>query len=212
MTCCLLVKESGAHITIECLATQFSEQKNFGNNVLKGTCLVKEAKDFMSVKRIISIGSLVAGAMFLPSIVQGQASSLVINENSSTSLTATLDGVSQSVINESPNNWFIELTTVDGNQQFWTEPGEQGVLNLVQPQFGNGIVVVSDLVSGASSLGNGVTDTTSFTINGLELDVTYNDNGDGPSVPDTASTLPLLSLSLAALGIFAKRRTVAKAV
>jgi hypothetical protein len=126
---------------------------------------------------------------------------LVITENSSTSLSAKLDGVAQTVTTlvGRDNFWEIELTGVGGTAS-WLEPGIAGGVNLV---IGRGalITVESDIVLGGLVLGNGVTDTTDFTIGGAQLNVTFTDNGD---VPDAAATLSLLSLSLAGLGILRK--------
>jgi hypothetical protein len=137
--------------------------------------------------------------MFFGGIAQGQVQQLIITENSSTSLTATLNGVPQTVVKNGANKWLIETDGVVG-EKLWKEPDE-ATFNSVQEQGGI-ISIVSDFSDpGATGLHNGTTDKTDFKINGAELDVTFN---DGP-VPDTATTLSLLSLALAALGL-AKRR------
>jgi hypothetical protein len=118
-----------------------------------------------------------------------------------------LDGVSQTVTNTSPDHWFIDLAGVIG-QQYWTEPETQRVVNEVQGQpLANRIFVNSELFLGFNGLTNGVMDTTSFTLNSNRVDVTFIDRGDvAHGVPDTATTLPLLSVSLGALAIFARRK------
>jgi hypothetical protein len=110
-----------------------------------------------------------------------------------------LNGVPQTVIKNGANKWFIETDGVVG-EKLWQEPGEPE-FNSVVGESGR-ISIISDLSGpGATGLHNGTIDKTDFKMNGAELDVTFN---DGP-VPDTATTLPLLSLALAALGL-AKRR------
>jgi hypothetical protein len=153
----------------------------------------------MNSRRIICTATLFAGAMFFGGIAQGQVQQLVITENSSTSLTATFNGVPQTVIKNGANKWSIEMDGVVG-EKLWQEPGEPEFNSVVGQ--GGSISIVSDFSdSGATGLHNGTKDKTDFKVNGAELDVTFN---DGP-VPDTAATLPLLSLALAALGL-AKRR------
>jgi hypothetical protein len=173
----------------------------------------------MNSRRIICAATLLVGAVFFPGIAHGQtANTLVITENSSTSLTATLNGVSYSFTGSDqwavliPGAMFVEHPhTIQ-----WQEPPGETTFNRVSEPNGLGtfLFVSSDLPSipGESGLPNGATDTTGFTIilagsGGMQapLDVTFIDNGDIPSVPDTATTLPLLGLALAAMG-FAKRR------
>jgi hypothetical protein len=166
----------------------------------------------MNSRRIIFAGTLLAGAMLFGGMAQGQVQTLVITENSSTSLTWDLNGVSHT-ITPGPDAWIIMSTALagissSGTNVFWQEPGETTVNYVNGSPLGSlgELNVFSDRVAiGVLVLPNGATDKTHFTLNGAELDVTFNDNGDSPSVPDTATTLPLLGLSLAALG-FAKRR------
>jgi hypothetical protein len=154
----------------------------------------------MNSRRIICAGTLLAMATFFGDMAKGQVQQLIITENSSTSLTATLNGVPQTVIKNGANKWFIETDGVVG-EKLWQEPGEPE-FNSVVGQGGR-ISIVSDFSDpGATGLHNGTKDKMDFKINGAELDVTLQ---DGPTVPDTATTLPLLSLALAALGL-AKRR------
>jgi hypothetical protein len=155
--------------------------------------------------------------MLFGTVAQGsQSHTLVITENSSTSLTWTLDGgASQTFTTSTPDSWTIPLAGVGasstGGPGFWQEPGERTVnsLELVE-QIGATspeLFIQSDQPSPTSLpvLGNNTPDQTHFTLNGAQLIVTFNDLGDGSTVPDTATTLPLLGLTLAALG-FAKRR------
>jgi hypothetical protein len=87
----------------------------------------------------------------------------------------------------------------------WTEPGAADFFNIVQGKTdSNGmfdrISITSDFASpGMLGLPDGMTDTTSFTLNGIALSVTFFDKGDVATAPDTGSTLGLLSLSVVAL-------------
>ena len=159
----------------------------------------------MNIRHLICIGTVFASAIYFGGVAQG-ASSLVITENSSTSLTATLDGASLGVINNGANLWFVS-TPLNG-QVDWVEPDNPTAeVNVVQGQ-GDRISVASDLLVGfGGQIPNGGTDTTHFTgANGAPINVTFIDNGDGGTgVPDIASTLPLLGLSLGALGLLKRK-------
>ena len=169
----------------------------------------------MNLRRIIYTATLLAGAMFFGTVAQGSVShTLVITENSSTSLTWTLDsGVPQTFITSTPDDWVIPLAglnNVSSATAFWQEPGETTANNVHVAAPAGPTDTVLDIKSdrnvfGVSFLPNNTPDQTHFTLNGAQLIVTFNDLGDSPSVPDTATTLPLLGLAVAALG-FAKRR------
>ena len=133
---------------------------------------------------------------------------LVITENNSTStgLTATLttpSGTTSLTVTQ-PNttdSWFIALPGIGGDLQLWNEP-EAGFFNLVEAQgAANRIAVASDSsISGVPSIADDTADTTTFTLNGSALSVTFDDDGDAAApTPDTGSTLGLLSLSVVAL-------------
>jgi hypothetical protein len=166
----------------------------------------------MNTRRIISLGSVFAATMFFAGAAQA-VDTLVITENSSTALTAVLNGTTQlPVTNNGLDLWTVGLAGINGGGEGWNEPGALGTQGFVNKVDGNGptapnLTVTSELYFGVPLLPDGATDTSHYTLNGAELDVTFHDNGDVASAPDIASTLPLLGLSLAALGIFAKRRT-----
>jgi len=153
---------------------------------------------------LVSLGIAIAAALVTqPVRAVAITNFLVITENSSTSLTATLtvNGIMTSPL-VTPNGadaWFIALTGFAG-QQSWAEPGAAGVVNSVQGQpFSNRISIASDLGSVSFGLADGTPDTTSFTLNSLPVSVTFFDKGDVAAAPDTGSTLGLLSLSVVAL-------------
>jgi hypothetical protein len=158
---------------------------------------------------LVSLGIAIAAALVTQPVRASFIDSLVITENSSTSLTAMLttsSGTTPLTVTPGANaeTWFITLAGFAGTPgsglQFWTEP-EGGSVNFVEAttnQLGQ-IFVQSDDAVAASGLANNTPDTTSFTLNGGALSVTFNDKGDVAAAPDTGSTLGLLSLSVVAL-------------
>ena len=154
---------------------------------------------------LVSLGIAIAAALVTQPVRATAIQTLVITEFSSTSLTATLNGTtSLTVTNNAADLWFIALAGIGpaiNGQQLWTEPDASGAFNLVQAQtLANRISVGSDAVfPGCSGLADGTPDTTTFTLNGGPLTVTFFDKGDVAAAPDTGSTLGLLSLSVVAL-------------
>jgi hypothetical protein len=162
----------------------------------------------MHLKHTISIATVVVCAMLSTGIAHGAVGSgLVLTENSSTSLSASLSsglpGLTVTVTySGTPDLWTLTFNAPVTGAAEWLEP--DGIsLNDVQLTVGttDSLTVRSD-VRLAAPIGNGGT-SDSFTLDNALLEVTFNDNGDG--VPDATSTLPLLSLSLAGLAILAKR-------
>jgi hypothetical protein len=139
--------------------------------------------------------------------------SVVITENSSTSLTATLNNNPLSVTFSSVDNWTIALGGVSGASpgagasQFWTEPDAAGFVNAVTfiNQVPGILFVASDSFPGTSGLADGTPDTTSFKLNGGALAVTFHDLGDVATVPETGATLSLFGLSLTGLGFLRRK-------
>jgi hypothetical protein len=156
---------------------------------------------------LVSLGIAIAAALVTqPMRATAIPPSLVITENSSTSLTAMLttsSGTTSLNVTGSADNWTIDLAGVSGNQQFWQEPETAArVFNFVNfdPASPNQLTVISEQGAPAiAGVADGTTDKTEFTLNGSELDVTFHDNGDVAAAPDTGSTLGLLSLSVVAL-------------
>ena len=152
---------------------------------------------------LIPLAIAIVAALVTQPVRATAINTLVITENSSTSLTALLNGTtSLTVTPNGADEWFVALAGIGpSTEQFWTEPDASGTLNLVQAQPAlNRISVGSDLVlQGISGLADGTPDTTTFTLNGGALSVTFFDKGDVAAAPDTGSTLGLLSLSVVAL-------------
>jgi len=162
---------------------------------------------------LVSLGIAIAAALVTQPVRATAIQTLVITENSSTSLTALLNGTTFLPVttNFSGDNWSITLMGVSGpggspvSSQDWFEPGgaAAGFVNTVgfsSLNSPNQLSVISDRGPGfTGALTDGTSDTSDFTLNGSELDVTFNDKGDVASAPDTGSTLGLLSLSVVAL-------------
>ena len=144
----------------------------------------------------------------------GAIDTLVITENSSTSLTALLTTPSGTTsLTVTPNgadNWFINLLGISarsGSPQ-WLEPDAAGFINdvIVDASTPNQLIVRSDLGPGfTQGLANNTADTTHFTLGGNFLFVTFNDLGDVATVPDTGMTFSLFGLSLTGLGFLRRK-------
>ena len=136
----------------------------------------------------------------------GVINTLVITENSSTSLTATLNGNPLSVTFNFADSWTIALTGVSPNSgQFWTEPDAADFTNAVFTLSTDQLFVTSEFGPGRSGLADGEPDTTSFKLNGGALSVTFFDKGDGATTPDTGTTFSLLGVSLMGLGFLRRK-------
>jgi VPDSG-CTERM motif len=140
---------------------------------------------------------------------------LVITENSSMSLTATLNLNPLNVTFNSADNWSIALAGVSGpggvdTSSNWSEPDAAGFVNTVEfnSLAPNQLLVLSDFGPLRSGIADGTPDTSSFTLNGGALTVTFFDKGDVAAVPDTGTTFSLLGLSLMGLG-FLRRKILA---
>jgi hypothetical protein len=110
------------------------------------------------------------------------------------------------VSNNGADNWIISLAGINSSLQLWTEPGAAGVFNLVEGQSRpNVIIVTSEFITTGSGLADGTPDTTTFTLNGGALSVTFVDKGDVAAAPDTGMTASLFGLSLAGLAFFRRK-------
>jgi hypothetical protein len=137
---------------------------------------------------------------------------LVITENSSTSLTAILNGTTSLTVTPFGSDlWSIALAgvsaRVDDAIAPWTEPGPAGFLNLVifNSMLPDELIVRSDFANPGGGLADGTTDDETFTLNGRSLFVTFFDKGDVATVPDTGTTLSFFGLSLMSLGFLRRK-------
>ena len=149
----------------------------------------------------------------------GTIDTLVITENSSTSLTALLNGTtSLNVTFNSADNWTIDLAGVGvkEGQQFWQEPETaERIFNFVTTDLGgpggqqpnlNVLFVTSEQgCPSCAGVADGTADTTNFALNGNPLFVTFFDKGDVATVPDTGTTFSLFGVSLMGLGFLRRK-------
>lgn len=165
------------------------------------------------VSTLASLGiAVIAALVTQPTLASVADNSLVITENSPTSLTATYtlaNGSTEAVIislQNVPEEWRISVPSAGFKDFFnginWVEP-EPGLHNKLQSHSANVLDFQSD-VSGMFGLSNGATETSlgTDTGNGLPISITVFDNAaaaEGHGVPDSGSTFGLLFLSFAAL-------------
>src|SRR5947207_2132353 len=92
------------------------------------------------MKVILLLAIAIAAALVTQPVRATAVNTLVITENSSTSLTALLNGTTSLNVTPGGNaeTWFITLAGFGGptpgfaGQQFWAEPDAAGEVNLVQ--------------------------------------------------------------------------------
>jgi hypothetical protein len=154
----------------------------------------------------------IAAALVTQPMRAGATDTLVITENSSTSLTAILnETTSLNVLNTSSDIWTITLTGIGLSSgapvQFWLEPDGSGLLNYVAfLGFPNQLRVTSEGLSlGLPALDNNTPDTTTFLLNDNPLSVTFNDLGDVATAPDAGTTGSLFGLSLMGLAFLRRK-------
>jgi hypothetical protein len=129
---------------------------------------------------------------------------LQITENSSTSLSATLDGSAVPVQNTAADRWTLTFADTFVFATFdapWVEPdGSPSLGNFVSGTGTNQLFVLSDFPVGDDTP-DGTTQTQSVFISGIRTDIniTFHDHGDGATVPDTGGTLGLLFLAMIAV-------------
>ena len=153
---------------------------------------------------LVSLGIAIAAALVTQPVRATAVNNIVLTENSSTSLTATYNGSTSGVVvtNTSADNWIVRFpfgTSFNSVTGGWMESANTG--NRVAFDFmSDDLTVFSDVLL-TGGLNNGDTLTGVGTdINGVSIDATFTDNAaTSEGVPDSASTLGLLSLSAAAL-------------
>ena len=166
----------------------------------------------MKTKVILLLAIAITTALLVRPMRAKAIDTLVITETSSTSLTAILNTSTSLDVTNGVNadTWFIPLAGVSGpapgsnSQQFWIAPDVSSAVSVVKTETAsNELDILSDLPAGGLGIPNGTTDTKNFSLNGHVLKVTFFDQGDVSPVPDTGSTLGLLSISVVAvLGAF----------
>ena len=164
-----------------------------------------------TLKLLPALMIAITAALVTQPLRAGAIDTLLITENSSTSLTALLNGTTfLTVTPNGADNWFINLLGISarsGSPQ-WLEPDAAGFINdvIVDASTPNQLIVRSDLGPGfTQGLANNTADTTHFTLSGNLLFVTFNDLGDVATVPDTGTTFSLFGLSLMGLGFLRRK-------
>jgi len=166
-----------------------------------------------TLKLLPALMIAITAALVTQPMRAGAIDTLVITENSSTSLAATLNGNPLSVEFGFADAWFIHLAGLGPlfSTQIWGEPDAAGKVNFLQVGIFNfnlsdtGLGVSSDVSFPESGLPDGTPDTTTFTLNGNPLSVTFFDKGDVATVPDTGTTFSLFGLSLTGLGFLRRK-------
>ena len=148
----------------------------------------------------------IAAALVTQPMPAGVIDTLVITENSSTSLTATLNNNPLTVTFNFADNWRIPLTGISGAVN-WSEPGAAGFVNAVFALLftPDTLVITSDFEQPGFALADGTTDSTHFQLNGNPLAVTFFDKGDVATTPDTGTTASLFGLSLTGLAFLRRK-------
>ena len=104
----------------------------------------------MKMKVILLLAIAIAAALVTQPMRATAISTLVITENNSNSLTATLTVggiITSPIVSGSADNWTIALTGIFGTGQFWFEPDAAGFVNLVSfnPTLPGQLTVRSDI-------------------------------------------------------------------
>jgi hypothetical protein len=147
------------------------------------------------------------------------AATLVLTENSSSSLTATLNGTGLTVVQFSPDLWQITPPATDDflmADLFWSEPNTTFSVNVALLGVGgfNLIDVISEGIPpvGMPIYTNGtpVTVTNGIVISGVQqdLNVTFNDNGDIATTPEPATLWFVLAALVPVAAFRRKFRTL----
>ena len=161
---------------------------------------------------LVSLAIAIGAALVTQPVRATAIQTLLITENSSTDLSAVLNGTTNLTVTPgfAADTWTIALMGISGSAGAgglnssgnWFEPDAAGFINRVSfdSNVPNKLFVLSDFGPGfTNGLANNTADTTDFFLNGSLLSVTFNDLGDVATAPDTGSTLGLLSLSVVAL-------------
>ena len=156
------------------------------------------------LRTLTFLGIAIIAAASTQPLFGGAIHDLQITENSSTSLSATLDGSAVTVQNTASDRWTLTFANTFVFAVFdlpWVEPdGSPSLGNFVSGTGTNQLFVLSDVPVGDDTP-DGTTQTQFVFISGIQTDIniTFHDHGDGPTVPDTGATLGLLFLAMIAV-------------
>ena len=170
----------------------------------------------------ITILAVTLSAVFVVQLVNAQAApqfaaapthNIAFEETSDTTMTATYDNNPVMVTFLGANRWNVTFASASFSSSAagaWVEPENSALFNFVgtAPGVSNILIINSDVASSAATFQDEASSSpTSFgtdTRDGGQIFVTFDDDGDVATTPDTGSTLGLLALALAAL--FGARR------
>jgi len=132
---------------------------------------------------------------------------LLITENSPTSLSATYNGSTLTVTSVAPEEWNVVFNPGGSSGSFftrqWIEPEHSNLVNRVSPITFGSFMVVSDVTPIVPRLVKPVPDGTAVqigTVDNVPIIATFDDDAAPKErVPDTGSTFALLLLSLIGL-------------
>ena len=147
----------------------------------------------------------IAAVLAIQPVLAQTTNSIVITEDSSTSLTATYSNGSVTVLSHPPDFWqlvFPQSVVFNANAaSAWIEPENPSLANAVNSPHFDTLNVFSDIgstlppVMDEGTIANVGTDSQ----NGGTISLTFDDDAATAEVPDTGSTLALLFLSLTVL-------------
>jgi hypothetical protein len=162
----------------------------------------------MKTKIILSLAIAITAALAAqPTSAISTADQVIFTENSSTSLTVTLNGndiTATAVSNTGPDAWTVTLPSTvsfDGGLINWLEPDNSNLANEVSFVPGFGLTVNSDFPVLPPGSGFSYNNDGDNILNGATFFM-FKDNAataETSAVPDTGSTFGLLFLSLIAL-------------
>ena len=153
----------------------------------------------------------ITAALVTQPVRAGVINSIVITENSSTSLTVTYNGSTSGITITfiESEEWvvFLPFAITGGTAANWTEPEDSSLFNYAEFIGGsrNRLIVHSDaaLFGFPHEFPLGANGTpVDFGINlsdNVAVQAVFNDNGDVAKTPDTGTTLSLFGLSLMGL-------------
>ena len=165
-----------------------------------------------SIRFVPSGVAIVALLVTLSAVAQTAAPKphqLVITENPSDSLAVTYDGSAGvvKVVQEAPNAWdlfFPSSVNFPATVPKWVEPESASLMNELRRAQGGGPILqaASDIATSGHPAANGAT-LTFGADGGVPISVTFYDDAnvakDPATIPETGSTLGLLSFALAGL-------------
>jgi len=161
-----------------------------------------------SIRFVLSGIAIVAVLITQSAIAQAPAATphqLVITETPSNSLLVTYDGSPGlvTVVQEAPNAWdlfFPSGVNFPATVPTWVEPESSSLMNELRRAQGGGPILqaASDIAASGHPAANGAT-VTFGADGGVPISVTFYDHANVANVPETGSTLALLSFALAAL-------------